>query len=502
MIKNLPALSIKNFEDLPRFGFLLFLFAVLLLGLNGRAEAATVIKRPPNNLNLVGYWPFDGKDVTTTITNDVSGNGNHGTIVGDTKPALGKIGQAMEFDGSGDYVYLTASSNFIPSENNSITLTVWVKANSISANPISNRIINIHRGSIAGSSLALSLGSGNKVQFYNHSGLSTNSWVNTVSVGNWYFIALTYDGTSFQKYFNGNIDGSTITESLLAGGSYPAYIGSYDGNGAFINGSIDDVRIYNRALSEQEVKDLYNSTKGGKVNVTNTGAGTTLADGLVGHWTFDGKDVTTTITSDVSGNGNHGTIVGDTKPALGKIGQAMEFDGSGDHILRSPLSEDSTLDLVGSSNSNPFTISVWLKPNSSYGGIVSGVTSSGYRPYRFSIISGRPSLSLGDSTNGVVVYGDTSNGAISNGVWSHVVVVNHGGYSSSSYSDYYGIIDFYINGVVDNGGLFNNEGYGLHGFNIGSYYTARYFNGSIDDVRIYNRALSEQEVKDLYSMGR
>jgi Concanavalin A-like lectin/glucanases superfamily len=117
-------------------------------------------------------------------------------------------------------------------------------------------------------------------------------------------------------------------------------IGNFDTSGPrTFNGLIDDVRIYNRALSPDEIKRLYITGAAGKLGVAANND--SLAQGLVGYWTFDGKDmagamgITSARTAyDRSGNGNNGKYWNATNtPAVnGKLGQALEFDGSNNYV--------------------------------------------------------------------------------------------------------------------------------------------------------------------------
>lgn len=98
-----------------------------------------------------------------------------------------------------------------------------------------------------------------------------------------------------------------------------------------------------------------------KVGVTNTNV---VKNGLVGHWTFDGKNMTNATATDMSGNGNHGTLTNMTtrsSATQGKIGQALKFDGVDDSVLIP------TLQNLTSSAS----LAAWVKIGStqgSYGG--------------------------------------------------------------------------------------------------------------------------------------
>ena len=91
--------------------------------------------------------------------------------------------------------------------------------------------------------------------------------------------------------------------------------------------------IYNRALSASEIEQLYTLGAGTHVNASsaNLQRGSTLNSGLGGLSTFDGSDISGSTVYDLSGNGNDGTNSGAT-PTIGKLGQALSFDGSAQYV--------------------------------------------------------------------------------------------------------------------------------------------------------------------------
>jgi len=114
------------------------------------------------------------------------------------------------------------------------------------------------------------------------------------------------------------------------------------------DGFIDDVRLYNRILTPDEIKRLYKMGSTAKVGVaTNNGS---LAQGLVGYWTFDGKDVVGVTAYDRSGQGNNGTLTNGPSRAIGKIGQALDFDGTSGYVVTPTISNLSSI----------ITVSFWL----------------------------------------------------------------------------------------------------------------------------------------------
>jgi hypothetical protein len=114
--------------------YLLSLAAVLLaVGVCApRAQASFIVNKPSAlglNNGLVGWWTFDGKDVSGVQAYDRSGNGNTGRYwnATGTPPAVGKIGQGMKFDGVDDYVSINSGA---VGNNESFTLSAWFKTSS------------------------------------------------------------------------------------------------------------------------------------------------------------------------------------------------------------------------------------------------------------------------------------------------------------------------------------------------------------------------------------
>jgi hypothetical protein len=149
-------------------------------------------------------------------------------------------------------------------------------------------------------------------------------------------------------YIDGVLHSQDISVSFAYNGTANAEIGRSDGT-ALWNGAIDDVRIYNRALSADEIKRLYKIGGTARINTSIPGP----TNGLVGYWTFDGKDMSGVQAYDRSGNGNHGTLTNGPMRRIGKIGQALEFDGSDDLVNG----------IGGTSLNNlaDITVSAWIK---------------------------------------------------------------------------------------------------------------------------------------------
>ena len=211
---------------------------VLVLGFVSNASA-----------ELVGHWRFDEGSGTTA--HDQSGNGNDGTLINDPVWAIGINNGALQFDGINDYV----NCGNDPSLNvtDAVTIAAWVKLNSV---PPAFSVL------IAGKYGAYWL------EWRDTKALSLSMYINGVyngsgptldlADGDWHHIALTYNGTQKKGYHNrqevfsegasGAIDVSGV--NFLVGEGHPASAG-YNG---CPDGLIDDVRVYNRALTQEEIQ--------------------------------------------------------------------------------------------------------------------------------------------------------------------------------------------------------------------------------------------------------
>ena len=183
-------------------------------------------------------------------------------------------------------------------------------------------------------------------------------------IGVWSYVALTYDGSRLRLFVDGQQAASQPTAGPIATARNPLWLGGNHPFGEFFDGLIDEARVYDRALSDAEIRaDMEKPVaSGGAVRgranaVAGSRAASRHVGGLVAAYAFDegaGAAVT-----DGSGNGNGGTVTGATW-TRGRYGSALRFDGSGD-LVRVPPS--ASLD-VGSE----MTLSAWIRPAASQGG--------------------------------------------------------------------------------------------------------------------------------------
>ena len=192
----------------------------------------------------------------------------------------------------------------------------------------------------------------------------------TISYGKWNHIVGVLNGSNVSVYLNGVLTYSGAGAPTSVTRSFEGVlIGS--GVSLFYPGAIDDARIYNRALSASEVLQLYDMGSAGHSDaspsapgIVSTSCSSGFTCGLVGYWTFDGKDINwmAATTTDRGGTGNTGTLVNmsaTTSPVVGKIGQALRFNGANSYITG----------LSGlPAAMGDFTLSAWVKSASSTNG--------------------------------------------------------------------------------------------------------------------------------------
>jgi len=212
---------------------------------------------PLTNLDngLVAYWQLDDGDGSDAL--DISGNNYHGILVDMDTTAdwvSGKIGEALDFDGTNDYVDLGDSLDI----TEQISVAAWIKPSSIGNN---RQIVSDgNNGAITAWELKTSSGSG-QVSF-RHWGSAATEVQSTQSllVDTWTHVVGVYTDNNWKIYWNGSLDNSNNGTGPIAAGK-KQYIGAIDINGTpgqFWEGVIDDVRIYNRPLNADEVQALYN----------------------------------------------------------------------------------------------------------------------------------------------------------------------------------------------------------------------------------------------------
>jgi len=202
---------------------------------------------------LVGWWKFD--ETEGSNASDSSSSGNTGSLVGNPqwRSSAGKVGGALEFDGSSDYVQIENESSF--DITNQITVSAWVNISSVPT---------LWTAIVTKGDSAWRLSTEEADRRF-HFAVSNNTWVNgqrSVEANEWHHVLGVYDGEQIRMYVDGKLDVSRPWNDRIGSNDYPVYIGeNAETTGRYWDGLIDDVRIYNYALSKGEITALYDESK-------------------------------------------------------------------------------------------------------------------------------------------------------------------------------------------------------------------------------------------------
>jgi hypothetical protein len=222
------------------------------LGPYSGAAEATTDAAPAVPPGLVGAWAFDEGAGATTA--DASGNGNVGTLSGAAWAAQGLYGSALSFNG-GSMVRVPGSASL--NVTSAMTLSAWVQptVNQSGFRTILQREPYAYFLNASNHHAPL-LPSGGGVF---GGGVVWETGPTPNAVGAWTHVALTYDGSSIRVFQNGVQVGIAAASGAIETNSNPLSIGGNAPYGEFFTGLIDDVRVYNRALTPQDIQADMNT---------------------------------------------------------------------------------------------------------------------------------------------------------------------------------------------------------------------------------------------------
>ncbi len=408
--------------------------------------------------DLTARWSMDEPEAY--LLQDVSGFDRHGVIYGAAPTDGGVYNRALDFNGDGNYVDLPHS--LADYANGQFTVMMWIN---LSDSRDENYIF------IAGDNHpGIFLDSENKVGFRYKKGMNSvprigeyeGFWSESVPSGQWVHVACSWNGSAYKGYVNGQLVGAIqllsfdLTGEMLIGKSTSSPDTSFQG-------LIDDARIYERALSEAEIHEIA---------------------GLVGYWKFD--EFEGDEAEDSSPFERHGTVNGAARNTQGLHNYALDFSDDGAHVL---APND-----MGDYVSDHFTVMAWMKLLENQNKI----------DYIFHAHDDKPGISLNwenkicfsykEAPDKEPLLGEDSDieGPVQPvGVWRHVACTWNG-------TTYTGYVNGEAIGSID-----------LPYFQLGERIfigksdgdAIRSFEGLIDDVRIYRRALTKGEIKKIASVA-
>ncbi len=447
---------------------------------NGTIHGATWVSDRPSitNFGLVAYYPFNGN------ANDESGNGQNGTVNGATLTTdrFGNTGKAYSFNGISNSI--TIDTSFFNLGANEFSISGWSYLNTL--NNYNNgawdhSLIGTYPdlgfgfaqnwGATKKYCLFLSNGSGWDVMHPFSGGTSKQE----VSVGVWKFFTLIKNGLNYLVYVDGKLD-TTIHTSIAMNQRFQKI--NLSNSSEPIDGKLDDFRIYNRAINESEIQALYHE-----------GGYPTLTTGLVAYYPFSGN------TNDSSGSGNNGVPqngVALTTDRFGNTNKAYNFDGLDDFI---EVPNSSSLQLTNSQ----FTLSAWATHSridnadklilcKSDGG---GNTAKWTMMYSCGL---NTPAGIGMHVNPASPTTSVYNNQPQLNKWYHYIIVRKDT-----------LLNIYVDGTLVKSSTWKftipatvgNLRIGGQEVNGGG----EWFSGKLDDIRIYNRVLSDTEIQSLYTEG-
>lgn len=317
----------------------------------------------------------------------------------------------------------------------------------------------------------------------------------TYADNRWHFVEVVKNGTtSITLYVDGvqvAQDASLLATGSLSGTSPTLYVGNGH-NGTisenFWHGFIDEVTVYNTARSASEIKADFirrSTTSGDNVSVGESNLSSAFSDGLTGHWRLN--EGTGTTTEDSSGNIFSGTLTNSPSwNSSGKFNQAVTFASNTNYI---DLTDRSEFEL------NILSISAWVYRTGTCGTVTAcsifskgSTLFEGYNFYLDNPVSAYvPSFSINDLQQ---IYGNTE---IKTNQWYHLAVTM----DTSK-------VRLYVNGVLDKEETrTQTPSYASAPAKIGNANTdnAIPFEGSIDDVRFYNKRLTSEDIELQFNIG-
>jgi hypothetical protein len=414
---------------------------------------------------LVAYYPFDGN------LRDESDYKNHakGKDIEFTTDKFGFGDQAAEFNGTTSQVTAANSAHL-----NSATTTVmfWVKANSLPASG------EAYLASFGGwqERWKISLPSHGKMVWTTHAATCCSDLDagggNELVVGEWLHAAFVHDGVEDKIYINGVQVASKAAPGALASTVHPLGIG-YDpiDMANYFDGVIDEFQIYNVALTDVDITDIYNEQNMAVIDPDPKVLDLPFTGDFrdVSQFHNDGESYNAELTYDRFGLANNAVDIEDGVQAYVEVANSPQY------------------------NSDYTTVSFWVNMDELPGtGEVYLLSFGGWQErWKISLPSHGKVVW---TTYGSTCCSDLDAGAgneLVPGTWAHVVTV-HGTVQDK----------IFINGVLvaskDNNGPLHDTGYEL-GIGWDPIDRGNFMDGKIDEVRIYNEALTDQQVADLYT---
>jgi glucose/arabinose dehydrogenase len=415
---------------------------------------------------LIAAYGFDETVGTSAV--DATGRGHTGTVRNSAWSAAGKHAGALQLNGTDSWVTVADAADL--DLTNTMTFSAWVKLSSLK--PWQTVVMKEGAGTLAYGLYATNGGTDGKA---NASAGETTVYTPGKTQANvWTHLAGTYDGSALRIYVDGSLVNTiagvakpTATTGVLRIGGNAVWTGEQ------LNGLIDDVRIYDRALSAAEITTDMSTAVSGGTTPPPPPPPPPAGNGPVVDLRFD--DGAGTVAKDSSGRGHDGTIKGALWTTTGKVGGALSFNGSTDWVT---VADANDLDLT-----NALTLEAWVKPKTlkSWQAVISKEAPGtiAYALYATGGSVAQPNAWIGPS-------GSYSPTPLTAGRWTHLAAV----YDAST-------LRLYVDGqLVDTrtGVAAPPATTGVLRIGGSGVWSGEQFDGLIDEIRVYDRALTAADV--------
>jgi hypothetical protein len=422
----------------------------------------TILK---NSANLKAYYRFEGNST------DSSASGLNGTDTAITYgTSYGYYDQGANFVAASNSKISLGTSNTL-NLTGSMSINVWIKPSALNAYQII-----FYRGSSAG--YQLEINNANNTFFFSARGGNTaTAPTNSLTAGVWQMVTMSKSGTNVSLYVNGKFLNTTASITVSSDSGQAAIIGQNGSNGDKYNGDMDDLAIFDTALSADQIKELYEGRYLGELRPNQFGTTAALYH--------------LSSTTDAGGNNYHLTNTNTVGFVAGRFGNCADFGSSN---TNKQLSVADPMSI----NGGAISVSLWVKAQTeigsgAYGFFIHGNnTSQTAYGVNYEYNSGtrrlgffRTQYAVGKTQgNYTTTLGTTS--------WHHIVLT----YDTTN-------IGGYLNGslVVTQAASGNGGGTYLNGLILGSENGANYSSVFMDEVHVSSTALTANQIRQIYALG-
>ncbi|MBC8551944.1 MAG: LamG domain-containing protein, partial [Candidatus Brocadiales bacterium] len=491
------------------------------LAYNDTWVLADVIPVPeciPAPSGLISWW--DADSVSGTTVTDIQG-GNAGTLLNGATTVQGIVSNAFSLFGKDDYVEVPSNPSLQFDPSTPFSIEGWINVGSYPATD-TVPIVAKWGSQWPEFGYGLLVDVNKNIQFsLDQFGCCRNNVTGTsvISENTWYHFAATYDATTMRIYINGALEGSA---ARTVNGTNASVSPLYIGNQIFVTAGdvftvlIDELGIYSSALPASDIQAIYNAGSAGKCKASPPDC-VAPPSGMVSWW--DGDSVSGATATDIQGS-NDGTLSNGATTVPGKVGDTFSFDGINDYVVA-----NATLDTAVD-----YTVDFWMKPRFFRESPIPIIMRSGgvnsRNDFEFMVhLAGTQTWGSGKDRIQFQVAYPTAGGnngwytwiprlvgpVIPEDEWTHVAST----YDASSL-----VIKLYVNGVLVDSkdvrqemasqGLAPGSKVTAERFTFGADYWAdrgqwypagQAFPGELDEIELFNRALTASEIQDIYNAG-